>query len=188
MAGWPKVTWQSKVTLAVTVCRHSWAACSNQMLEIGSNWIWWLLMRTITWAWGKSSQQATGYADHFRLTLPVYLINFYLEGRQPWSLRAEEYLSREVKTCIALAKRKSHSSWLFQLVYMYKLSNLIAVLGPPAICMLSYPYVLPLVTFLLRIYDGVFLTISPLNVALVNICHSSQSISVSGESPALVRA
>ena len=47
-------------------------------------------------------------------------------------------LLREVKTCIALLKR-DYSGWLFQLVYMYILPNLIAVLGPLAICMLIQP-------------------------------------------------
>ena len=43
---------------------------------------------------------------------------------------------REVKTCIALTKR-DYSGWLFQLVYMYISSNLIAVLGPLAICLFT---------------------------------------------------
>ena len=49
----------------------------------------------------------------------------------------EAYILREVKTCIALTK-KDFSGWLFQLVYMYISPNLIAVLGPLAICMLIH--------------------------------------------------
>ena len=72
-------------------------------------------------------------------TIKNFLIRAKTKGslhNQPRSGRPPKLL-REVKTWIALTK-EDYSGWLFQLVYMYISPNLVAVLGPLAICMLIH--------------------------------------------------